>query len=107
MTIEQGQNTVLLLCYSNVFSVFDVEGCACDLFVQGPGNQHPPREGFFLRGEVVRRQGRSISYYPVSPPGSSSFVRGARRHRTPLTLRVGGLFVSKGDLKLVKWRREV
>ena len=41
LRIEQGQNTGLLLCYSDVY-VYDVEGCASDLFVLGPGNQYPP-----------------------------------------------------------------
>ena len=46
VTIEHGESKGLSVCkleYSDVFSMFDVEGCACDLFVRGPGNQHRPR----------------------------------------------------------------
>ena len=47
VTIEHGESKGLSVCkleYSDVFSVFDVEGCACDLFVRGPGNQQHPME---------------------------------------------------------------
>ena len=64
--IEQGQKTGLLLCYGDVY-VDDVAGCASDLFMLGPGKQHPPRKGFFLRGGVVRRQGRSCFVLPSLP----------------------------------------
>ena len=42
--IEQGESVGLPDFDFNVVSVFDVEGCACDLFVRGPGNQQHPVE---------------------------------------------------------------
>ena len=47
LKIEQRESKGLSVCKlecSDIFSVFDVEGCACDLFVQGPGNQQHPEE---------------------------------------------------------------
>ena len=81
--------------FSYVFRVFDVEGCACDLFVRGPGNQQHPEEAPSC-GERWSGDKVGVSLYPVSPLGSSSSLRGARRHRTLSILRVGGLVVPNG-----------
>ena len=44
VTIKQGESVGLPDFDFDVVSVFDVEGCACDLFVQGPGYQQHPVE---------------------------------------------------------------
>ena len=44
VTIEQGESVGLPDFDFDVVTVFDVEGCACDLFVLGPGNQQHPEE---------------------------------------------------------------
>ena len=110
LEIEQGESKGLPVFDVDVFDAIDDMRCACSLFVWGPGNQHrpvgqQPRGGYFLRGEEVRRQGRSVLLLPSLPLGSSSSLQSARRLGTVSTLRVGCLFVSKGGPKLVKWRK--
>ena len=86
--------SVYKLEFSNVFRVFDVEGCACDLFVRGPGNLQHPEEAPSRR---EKWSGDKVGVFPLPslPLGSSSSLQGARRQRTLSTLRVGGLVVSK------------
>ena len=63
-----------------------------------------PESWHQLRGEEVRRQGRSVLLLPSLPPGSSSPLWGARRPGTDSTLRGDSPVISKGIRALnTKW----
>ena len=47
----------------DVVSVFDVEGCACDLFVLGPGNQQHPVEASSCGEEW---SGDNVGVFPLT-----------------------------------------
>ena len=76
--------------------MFDVEGWAGDLFMLGPGHQQHPEEAPSCGERWSKDKVGMSSSYLVPPSGSSSPLRGARGHRTPLTPRVGGLVTSEG-----------